>query len=591
MRLSELRAAEHTPRPISGGTLAISADGSVAVAADPDRDVVYVVRTDSLGVKKLELPAGSDPGRVVFEGPAVAHVVLRGSGRLLRVDLASASVSGEAALCTQPRGLAYHAAQDCMVAACMDGTVVTLAAKSYVERSRVFVAHDLRDVVVGSAGQLFVSRYRSAELIALGSAGGVQATTRPRQGHSTRFDGATPPVAFPAGIVLPDPDAGGPREVSMSPTLAWRAIASRSGTVWMLHQQSQDDVVALSPGGYGGNCAPITQSAVTQFAGDGTPLSTMNVAMLGVSVDVALSPDGQWLAVASPGGYLAGARTLQVYGTTHMAAEFRGENGCSQSALGAGASSQIIAVAFDAAGLLYTFSREPAELEIFSFDAASRLELTRLATISLDRRSVRDTGHELFHTDVGSGLSCASCHGEALDDGHTWVFENIGPRRTQNMRGGLLGTAPFHWDGDMSSFGHLVDDVMTGRMGGFSVSDEYAQALARWIDKQPALILPAIDAAAVARGKLVFASSETKCATCHSGDAFTNNQGADVGTGGVFQVPSLRGLGLRAPYMHDGCAKTIEQRFDPACGGTKHGETAQLTATQIADLSAYLRTL
>src|SRR5262249_21339817 len=128
-------------------------------------------------------------------------------------------------------------------------------------------------------------------------------------------------------------------------------------------------------------------------------------------------------------------------------------------------------------------------------------------------------------------------HGEALDDGHVWTFQKIGPRRTQNMRGGLLATAPFHWDGDMGSFKQLVDEVMTGRMGGFPVSDEYAQALAGWIDKQPALRLPASDAAAVARGSALFASDRTQCATCHSGEALTNNKSADVGTGGSFQVP------------------------------------------------------
>jgi mono/diheme cytochrome c family protein len=247
-----------------------------------------------------------------------------------------------------------------------------------------------------------------------------------------------------------------------------------------------------------------------------------------------------------------------------------------------------VAVDFDASGLLYTLSREPAELDIYDPD----LGLSRVVTIALDRRSVRDTGHELFHSDVGSGLSCASCHGEALDDGHIWNFRGIGERRTQNIRGGFLATAPFHWDGDMSSFKHLVDDVMTGRMGGFAVKDEYAVALGRWIDRQPALRLPAGDAAAVARGKELFHASETQCASCHSGDAMTNNQSADVGTGALLQVPSLRGLGLRAPFMHDGCAKTLEERFTPDCGGgDKHGRTSQLSSEQIGDLTAYLRTL
>jgi hypothetical protein len=43
--------------------------------------------------------------------------------------------------------------------------------------------------------------------------------------------------------------------------------------------------------------------------------------------------------------------------------------------------------------------------------------------------------------------------------------------------------------------------------------------------------------------------------------------------------------------MHDGCAATLHERFNPACGGNNHGATSQLTAGQIDDLVAYLNTL
>ena len=65
-----------------------------------------------------------------------------------------------------------------------------------------------------------------------------------------------------------------------------------------------------------------------------------------------------------------------------------------------------------------------------------------------------------------------------------------------------------------------------------------------------------------------------------------------MGTGGLFEVPSLRGVGLRLPLLHNGCADTLEERFDPACGGgDQHGTTSQLSATEIADLVAYLGSL
>jgi mono/diheme cytochrome c family protein len=133
---------------------------------------------------------------------------------------------------------------------------------------------------------------------------------------------------------------------------------------------------------------------------------------------------------------------------------------------------------------------------------------------------------------------------------------------------------------------------MTRRMGGFVVEHKYADALAKWLDKQPSLALASSDPAASARGKKLFESPEVLCSTCHTGELLTNNQTVDVGTGGKFQVPSLHGVALHGPFMHDGCAQTLSDRFDAPCGGgDKHGKTSQLSKAQIADLVAYLETL
>jgi hypothetical protein len=56
-------------------------------------------------------------------------------------------------------------------------------------------------------------------------------------------------------------------------------------------------------------------------------------------------------------------------------------------------------------------------------------------------------------------------------------------------------------------------------------------------------------------------------------------------------VPSLLGVSRRAPFMSDGCASTLLDRFNPACGGELHGNTAELDAEQLADLVAYLESL
>jgi hypothetical protein len=43
--------------------------------------------------------------------------------------------------------------------------------------------------------------------------------------------------------------------------------------------------------------------------------------------------------------------------------------------------------------------------------------------------------------------------------------------------------------------------------------------------------------------------------------------------------------------MHDGCAATLADRFNPACGGTQHGAGAQMSDGEIADLISYMQSL
>jgi hypothetical protein len=205
-----------------------------------------------------------------------------------------------------------------------------------------------------------------------------------------------------------------------------------------------------------------------------------------------------------------------------------------------------------------------------------------------------DTGHAIFHLTTGRGIACFHCHPEGGDDGRVWTFASTGAspskRRTQSLRGGIAGTAPFHWDGVLTSMARLADDVYLGRMGGPSLNSEQAAALERWVQTIPALPLAAATPDA-ARGRALFMSPSVDCARCHPGPLYTNNLSMDVGTGGVFQTPSLRGVRWRAPFMHDGCAPTLRARFDAGCGGSLHGNTAQLSEAQLADLIAFLETL
>jgi cytochrome c peroxidase len=119
------------------------------------------------------------------------------------------------------------------------------------------------------------------------------------------------------------------------------------------------------------------------------------------------------------------------------------------------------------------------------------------------------------------------------------------------------------------------------------------------------------------RGMELFLSDDSHCATCHNGfhfsnfnfenNGFKNNYDADKGRQritlnyydtGKFKVPSLRNVGLTAPYMHDGSMATLEEVVEHYNnGGTGHWNQSphvhplNLNEQQKADLVAFLKAL
>ena len=88
------------------------------------------------------------------------------------------------------------------------------------------------------------------------------------------------------------------------------------------------------------------------------------------------------------------------------------------------------AVGFDGSNRVVVQTREPAAIQI---PEAS-------VFISLSNVSRADIGHEIFHSNTGNGIACASCHMEGQEDGRTWNFDTEGPRRTMNVAGGISRT-------------------------------------------------------------------------------------------------------------------------------------------------------
>jgi mono/diheme cytochrome c family protein len=381
-------------------------------------------------------------------------------------------------------------------------------------------------------------------------------------------------------------------EQAFEPSVAWRLVGMPGGGAVMVHQRAMKTPVILTAGGYyqmSGCDGSILHSAVSIFrspsGGSASATETQPseaIPSVALPVDVAVSADGATVALAA-----AGSNRVVLMNTTSVEAD-AGQQLCSPSgALDVPLLGQPIAVASSPQGFIAQL-REPAALVIVNGQIP----------IALGGETRADTAHDMFHSPPSGfgSIACASCHPEGTEDGRVWMFDQVGPRRTQSVgMGGILSqTAPFHWSGDLDGMGSLMGEVFSSRMGGQPVGERKARLMLRWLDTLPVLPeAPPEDTLAVERGEALFHDETVACAKCHSGATLTNNRSENVGSGAKFQVPSLVGVVSRPPFMHDGCAPTLKDRFtNTACGGGDlHGVTSHLTEAQIDDLVAYLETL
>ena len=562
------RSATRVPA-LSGGTLLALSDGATLVASEPDLDRVYVFDTEKSVVRgTVSLQAGDEPGRLVEDAAARVHVILRSGGALITLDPKTSVAQARRPVCPAPRGIAYDRATDQLHVACAGGELVSLPASGGGATRSLRFERDLRDVVMGENGSLLVSTFRKAEVLVVDVDGKLGMRLAPGSGPVQTLEGLTR---------------------MRTPSVAWRMVSLGEATsrVVLLHQTGVTTTIDTAPGGYAGHngCGGIVAVGLSVLSPQGPrPAVATGFGELPLAIDVAVSPDQQKVALAVPGNGSHQGPSLVERTLADATPEAASDCGSETNDIVQPPTNQVVAVSYSASGVLFAQTREPA--------AIWRSDTGASSVLSAD--SPVDMGHFVFHANSGGGITCASCHPEGGEDGRTWSFICAGPRRTQSMRGGIGATTPFHWDGSETDLSRLVDDVFSGRMAGPGLSVDEISALQAWIETIPLLPGSAgLDPAAVGRGKALFDDSKVNCASCHAGALLTNNATVDVGTGRAFQVSSLRGLSWRDPFMHDGCATTLSERFGAvSCsGGDKHGFTSGLGTSQVDDLVSYLESL
>jgi YVTN family beta-propeller protein len=213
-------------------------------------------------------------------------------------------------------------------------------------------------------------------------------------------------------------------------------------------------------------------------------------------------------------------------------------------------------------------------------------------------------------------FGCANCHLDATFDALQWDLEpdGFGVDIVDNRSiEDLLGTQPFKWNG-----------------GNPDIPTECGPRTAKYIYRSQSfnpkeltdlvtfvLSIPVRPnryrspdgelTPVQARGKASFERTKYKdgrtipenqrCASCHSGPKYTNNQSADVGSGKatdrspLIDTPHLPDIAYSAPYLHDGSARSLEEIWTVFNPKDTHGITNDLTKDELNDLIEYLKTL
>lgn len=589
-------ASATVPASLSGSKIVAYRGGAMVV----DEDSGMLVRTDAQGDKLGELEIGRGVSQLVLDTKSDrAFVADRAGDRIAVVDLSQMRVVDAFTTRAEPFGLALTPDRSTLIVTTVaDRNLTAFDVATGLERWSVEIGPEPRGVAIAPSGQEAVVTFLTTGVVGrVALAGGKR---RPKISYVS-IDPATRQLAGGGNGQVVDPTVSdeGKSFARNAFAAAWvghdvAVVAHQLSTPHLATNDFEGE--ASGYGGGNGFTAPVSHRlAFLGMPEDGS----------GHAVRTAIAETNlhQPRALAYDGGsdtlYVAGYGTddvLAIANVSQASVHSTWQMNVSEGAAGCGPDG--LAVDGDDVLVWCSLTRRVVRL---SGDPTSTNAPTLVgrsdALAQSHLSSAAQRGRELFRRGRAQQIStfgamaCSSCHAEARADGLSWRLQGKN-LQTPLLAGRIAGAHPFKWDGKDPDITASLTNTVT-RLGGTGITVAEAGDIAAFLESMEAPRAPTVDdTTAVARGKELFDSELTGCATCHSGPLYTDQNQYDLSTDlGDVDTPSLVGLAASAPYYHDGSAATLDALLKGNASIHGMGEISKLSEAQISDLVRYLKTL
>ncbi len=571
----------------SAGLMAFNGAGDRLACSNRDSGTVTVLKYPGLDVLN-EVKVGSHPEGVAWIGDsALLACCVYGDDKIVIVDTATGTVVASVDVFDEPYGVVSNSdGSKLFVTLEYPGQVVQIDPKTATVAAEWNVGAMLRGLAISRDDQsLFVTEYLSAKLIEVSTKDGAVVRS---------WDAASTDNLC--------------RQVVLSPD---------ESKAYLTHIRSR--VTAAH-----GNGSIFPYVSVARLSGEknGTRLRVPMDSFRGARVtanpwDCDVSADGNALCVVFAG-------TNDMYVAKVVNDNFSELDYANGMVVG----NNPRAVRFTPSGSTAVVYNA-LDFEVVEYDLSDRRAVARAKVTENPLGEELLLGKKLFYTalqpmSARSWISCSSCHPDGDADGRTWQ-QPEGLRQTQPLAG-LSWTHPVHWSADrdeVQDFEHTIRGKLMQGQGllkgslpealkdPISGRSKPLDALAAYTNSHHFPMSPHAKTGlsdAAKRGREIFFSPATKCATCHSGPMFSDSQPKadgkfvlhDVGTGKddpselmspAYDTPTLLGIYRSAPYLHHGTAATLKDVLTTCNKNDQHGTTSHLSDAEVNDLVEFLKAL